>query len=178
MYHVLSRVDKLQAQFASRLKRVRAFLTSYKNYHRGSALILTMFVAPLAYQAIGALSGTEDDSRQPNTNSMQHITQPTTDTGSSKTEKPSVSVRSEEKLRSSTEQTANHDVDVRVNGQKVPVSKNGSVHKRMTSGGNETVVDVHVKDSSRSSGSATSSTTITVDSHSVNDEGNDEGGIW
>ncbi len=78
---------------------------------------------------------------------------------------------------SSLQGSDSSDVDVRVNGQNIPVPHNGSVHKQMQSDDGNATIDIQV-DNNSSTHNSSSSSTVIVEQHSytTGDETEDTGG--
>jgi hypothetical protein len=152
-------------------RRVRALIFTYKKL-AGSAVVLALFAAPFAVQALTEPNG---QSEQNNTNkSDQFQEQPPKATSESKENKHDLGKQSstnvEVQTDASSSASGDGEVDVTINGQKVPVPKNGHVHKSFSDNNNQTSVDVQIRNESSSS-NVDSSTSVEVQSNSFT--GND-----
>lgn len=166
MRKVSFNVGKLKTHVVSGMKHTQAFFSRHKKIQYGTAATLAVFAAPFAAHAMnGGLS--QEPAPQGNSASQKESVQKqtagdgATQGAFSDTSKTEVQVDSSRQYSDS----GGSDVDVHVNGQKVPVPKNGQVHKRISDNGNETVVDVQVENGG-SNHSTKSSTNISVEQHS------------
>ena len=162
MRKILFYLNKLKAAILPGTKRAHALLSRHKKFSYWSAAVLAILVAPFAVQAMvpGFVGGGSGDDR--------HVEEPVSDVKSSVDEQTKSNHSSEVNVESESGGTnsGESDVDVTINGRKVPVPENGSIHKRMSDNGNETIVDVQIENDSSSNNSSSSSTTINIDSQS------------
>lgn len=161
--------DRLKSTVLPGTKRTRAFWSNHKKLSFGSAAVLAMLAAPFAAPAVeSAFSG---DAKSPDSAAPTGSFIPSnSDVQSSADDKQSPH-GSDIRLESKSESSNGGDstVDVTVNGQAVPVPNNGSVHKRMTTNGSETIVDVNINNGAGSNGSSTTNTTVEIDHFSGSD---------
>lgn len=165
MRKVSFNVGKLKTHVVSGMKHTQAFFSSHKKIQYGTAATLAVFAAPFAVQAMNG-GHAEEPASQGITAGQQKPVQIQPD--SEGATQSAFSDSSETKVQvNSTQQSSGSgdEVEVHVNGQKVPVPKNGQVHKRISDNGNETVVDVQVENGG-SNHSTNSSTNISVEQHS------------
>lgn len=101
--------------------------------------------------------GEKEESKKPTISKQSSIT----------TEKGSRPMQTDIKIDSNSTSTnsANSSVDVNVNGQKVPVPKNGSVTKHLSSNNGNSSVNVTV-DNNSSTHNSSSSSTVIIEHHS------------
>ena len=162
MRKILFYLNKLKAAILPGTKRAHALLSRHKKFSYWSAAVLAILVAPFAVQAMvpGFAGGGSGDER--------HVEESTADVKSSVDEQTKSNHSSEVEVNSDSNASGsgNSDVDVTINGQNVPVPENGTIHKRMSDNGNETVVDIQIDNDSSSNNSSSSSTTIDIDSQS------------
>ena len=171
MRKILFIVNNAKAKILPGTKRAHALFSHHKKISYWSAAVLAMLVAPFAVQALVPVNTGGSES-----GSELFIEENATDV-KSVADEPQSSRNSEVEVNTNAEASSsgNSDADVTINGQKVPVPKDGSIHKRMSSNGSETIVDVQIDNDSGSNSNSSSSTTIIIDSHSSNSsESNDE----
>lgn len=146
------------------MKRARALMLRQKSFNYGSAAILALLVTPFALQAVAATITNNGD--QGNVAPAQHIDQ-SSEVKAEMDDKPKPESNAEVKVETDSSSDADYnDVNVTINGQKVPVPERGSIHRKMTGNNSETSVDIQIDNQSGSSGSTHQSTTIMVDGHS------------
>lgn len=157
--------------------------SKYRRLGYVMAVMTTALVIPLAVQALSQ-DPTSQKERQP------HNSPVVSDRLPSQSEPDKVKNQTDEneggqtvdsniKVESQTNSNSikGTDVDVSVNGQKVPVPENGIVHKSITSNNGQTTIDIHVDNKSNSSSSSSSSVVVEQHSYSSGDTAQSEGGI-
>lgn len=165
------------------VRKVHCLRSKNKQFGYMAIVMVLVLAIPLAVRAISGDQIVNDELRQAEVAPEQYVDQPivkTVPTSSNKegveSMKSDITVKSKSKI--SGEGSENSDVDVRVNGQNVPVPKNGSIYKQVSGSDGKTTVDVQVNNGSSSSQSSSSSTVIIEQySHSSGDVTSEEGGV-
>jgi hypothetical protein len=171
MADVLFQWGKSKANAVLRLERIRTLGSKYRKAIIGSAAALTLFVAPFAVQAVTDSGDQTDQTSAPNnTESQARPPEPTSESENKHDVKGQSTSTVDVQSNSSSSGNGNTEVDVTINGQKVPVPKNGQVHKTITENGNQTTVDIQVDNEANSTNVNSSSTSIEVDSSSTNSD--------
>ncbi len=70
------------------------------------------------------------------------------------------------KVEATSDSSKETSTSVVVNGQKVPMPANGTLHKEISNGSSNTTVDVKVDNKSETYNSSTSSSTVIIEQHS------------
>lgn len=173
----VSLFDYLRAKFASGAGRAYTFARNYKKIIYGSVAALAVFVVPFALQSANA-SLNSDGNLYEEDASIQDKIHPESENQNSDKRSPASmnndNLEVEVKSESSTNaRSKNGEVNVNVNGQHIQVPENGSIHKRITSNENKSVVDVQVDNNSGSQNFSSTSTSIDINQQSFS-EGSDE----
>ena len=150
---------KAKTLASSRLRQAYSLASKHKRLNYGSALVLAVLAVPFAVQAVNG--SFEPDNEVQVERSEEQMQLP--EVKAEATQESSSS--SSENTQQGSSSSSNSDVNVQVNGQNVPMPESGTLHKRITDGNSETVVDVEIDNGSGSSTSS-SSTSIHINQHS------------